>query len=116
MSDVRLEFGEPRHGWIKVSLRFGADEVQSTASYVADCMTDFVYAALELVERQAARPIIMFEEPAAIRVSFTGAGDMVAVEVTRHRDLGAAQNSREGSAMLAASVERIPLARAVWSA
>src|SRR5678815_17548 len=116
MADVRFDLSEPSGGWMPVNMRIGGDEIRSAAAYVVDCLTDLVYAALELLERRPVRPILLFEEPEATRLSFVGDRDVIEVAITRHPDLAAAQSVRNGTTLLATSMERIALARAIWSA
>ena len=116
MADVRLDMGEPMHGWMSIAVRIGADEWAARASYVVDSVADLVYAALELAELRPARPIILLEEPAAYRMSFLDEGARVRVTITRHPDLATAQHDRRGTLAMTASVERMAIARAIWSA
>lgn len=116
MSDVRFDLSEPSSGWMPISVRIGSDEIRCSASHIVDCLTDLVYAALELLEHRPVRPIILFEEPEATRLSFVGDRDLIVVTITRHPDLGAAQSARSGTALVETSVARMPLVRAIWSA
>jgi len=115
MSDVRVDVASPQHGWLPITIRVDDEAVECQASHIVDTLKDLVYAALELTERRAPRPIIIFEEPGAIRVSLVGSEQLVALTITRHRDLASAQNDQNGASMLSSSVERIGLARAIWS-
>jgi hypothetical protein len=108
--------GEPVHGWVLISIRVGAEVVECHASYIVDSLTDLVYAALEITERRPIRPVIVFEEPGAIRISLVSTEQLVRVSITRHRDLASARNDRNGTQLLSTSVESIRLARAIWSA
>jgi hypothetical protein len=113
---AELDVSAPAHGWATVRIRIGSDEVRCRVSYIVDSLTDLVYAAHELHERRAARPVIFFEEPEATRMAFAGDDDRLAVRITQHPDLGAARSDRDGRARIAASVEREALVRAIWSA
>jgi len=99
-----------------VIIRIGSDEIQCFASYIVDSLTDFVYAALELMELRPPRPVVLFEEPTAIRVSLVGDGDRVDVRITHHPDLAAAGSDRLGTVSLSGTVGRVALAGAIWSA
>ena len=116
MADLRFDLSEPSSGWMPVSVRIGGHELRSAASHVVDCLTDLVYAGLELLEGRPVRPIVLLEEPEATRLSFVGDRDVIEVEITRHPDLAAAQGARHGTVLLATSMERVALARAIWSA
>lgn len=115
-AEIRIELGEPNHGWMAVRFRVGADEWQCHASYVFDCVTDLVYAALELTESREARPVIFFEEPSACRLSITGLGDVVHVTITKHQDVQPTPNAHNGTIVLSVAVSRASLTKAIWSA
>lgn len=116
MREIQIELAEPKHGWMQVRVQVGSDEWQGLASYVADCVTDLVYAALELTESREARDVIFFEEPAACRFAVTGTGDIVQVTMTQHPDLAPRPNARNGEVVLSAAVPRMSVAKAIWSA
>jgi hypothetical protein len=116
VSTLRLELGTPEHGWMTVGLQIADTDLRCKASYIVDCITDFACVALELLERRPPRPMILFEEPAATRIACIGDEDIVAVSITRHRDLPAALTARDGTVVGSCLVGRLVLARAMWSA
>lgn len=99
-----------------VRLQIGADEWECEASYIFDCVTALVYAALELTESREARAVIFFEEPGAGRLAMTGDGDMVQVTLTTHRDTSPRPNARNGEVVMSAAVSRTVVTKAIWSA
>lgn len=116
MSSVGVSLSAPKAGKIGVRIRLRDDEMQCFASCEVDSLTDLVYAGLDLVEMRPPRPVVLFQNPHAIRVSFDQDDDLVRLMVTHHPDLAAAEIIRDATVAMSGSVGRFPMARAIWTA
>lgn len=115
MTDLAIELAPPLHGWMKVRLLRGTDVLESTASYASDCITDLVYAALEITESRTPRDVHFVEEPASYRLRVTGDGATVQLTVTAHRYFPP-KNNTDATVAFAAELPRTACAQAMWNA
>lgn len=116
MSSVGISLSAPKAGKIGVRIRLRDDEMACFASSEVDSLTDLVYAGLDLVEMRLPRPVVLFQDPHAIRVSFDEDDDLIRLMVTHHPDLAAAEIIRDATVAISGSVGRFPMARAIWGA
>jgi hypothetical protein len=116
VSDFQIELAAPMHGWMRVLMQSGTDVLEGNASYISDCVTELVYAALETTESRAPRDVHFFEEPDAYRMRITGSGTTVQLTVTHHNKYPPLNNDPAATIALAVQLPRSALATALWSA
>lgn len=79
-------------GWADLTWRHGSDTLELGTSYLGDALPDLLDAALDLQLGSSATFTHLLGEPGGHRVFFSGAAEMVFVQIVMFPDLSAARN------------------------
>jgi hypothetical protein len=84
---LELTWTVTSHGWARCTWRHGSDTVELRTSYVGDALAGLFRAALDLKLGSSATLAHLPGEPGGWRIFFSGATELVLVQIVRFPDL-----------------------------
>ena len=96
MSQLKVEFDQPEHGWLKLELRSEEVLLSDTFSHIYPTLPNLCDALCALASGSYSRPVVFLLEPQELELSFTSHEDQKCiVNVVRFADRGRDSRNRE---------------------
>jgi hypothetical protein len=75
MSQLKVAFDQPEHGWLKLELRSEQVALSDTFSHIYPTLPNLCDALCDVVERREARPVVFLLEPQELELRFVSQGN-----------------------------------------
>ena len=106
---MRVELGEPEHGWIRVSLSFSNESVEFDASYIYDSITELALVVSSLVEGgDPEREVWWTQETDSFDFRFSTCNDDTTLRVFQSPD--GFMKQKDGELIFQATLDRLEMA------
>src|SRR5262245_57560004 len=80
--ELRVEFGDPEHGWIDLTIQSGAEVLTLSASYLLyDTVDEMVDALHALITDDGGQFVRVFEEPEIYELRFDSENGSIRMQV-----------------------------------
>lgn len=117
MTEFRVEFEPPRHGWIVMRMSAGAAVLQVAASAVPrDTVADLAGAIALILKGGSEATVLWHEEPGAHEFRFRAVAGGARLDVTQLRDASRTGRDERRAEVIVLSAGPLDLCRPFWRA